>query len=36
MNGAALVLMGVVWSVVTLLMVYFMYKVLRPGKKRKN
>jgi heme/copper-type cytochrome/quinol oxidase subunit 2 len=36
MNGAALVLMGVVWSVVTLLMVYFMYKVLRPGKKRKK
>jgi len=36
MNGAALVLMGVVWSVVTLLMLYFMYKVLRPGKKRKK
>lgn len=36
MNGTALVLMGVVWSVVTLLMVYFMYKVLRPGKKRKK
>lgn len=36
MNRAALVLMGVVWSVVTLLMVYFMYKVLRPGKKRKK
>lgn len=35
MNTSALILMSIVWAIVTLFTGYFMYKVLKSGKKKK-
>ncbi len=34
MNNSALILMSIVWCIVIFYTVYFMYKVVRSGKKK--